>query len=58
MVPPETRRFTVTDAESGLTLLAALRKWLPGTSWSAARKLLAGRHVLVNDALCLDERGG
>ena len=44
-----------TDAESGLTLLAALRKWLPGTSWSAARKLLAGRHVLVNDALCLDE---
>ena len=36
-------------------MLAALRGWLPGQSWSDLRKLLAARRVLVNDALCLDE---
>jgi 23S rRNA pseudouridine1911/1915/1917 synthase len=54
-VPPEPRRFVATAGQSGLTVLAALRHWLPGTSWSSARKLLAGRHVTVNGALCLDE---
>ncbi len=36
-------------------MLAALRDWLPGESWSALRKLMAARRVLVNDALCLEE---
>jgi 23S rRNA pseudouridine1911/1915/1917 synthase len=54
-VPPEPRTFVATAVQSGLTVLAALRQWLPGASWSAVRKLLAGRHVLVNGALCLDE---
>ena len=54
-VPTEPRTFVATAGQSGLTVLAALRQWLPGTSWSAVRKLLAGRHVLVNGSLCLDE---
>jgi 23S rRNA pseudouridine1911/1915/1917 synthase len=36
-------------------LVAALRAWLPGSSWSDARKLLRARRVLVNRALSLDE---
>lgn len=54
-MPPEPRTFVATAAQSGLTVLAALRQWMPGASWSAVRKLLAGRRVLVNGALCLDE---
>jgi 23S rRNA pseudouridine1911/1915/1917 synthase len=54
-VPPEPRTFVATAGQSGLTVLAVLRQWLPGTSWSAVRKLLTGRHVLVNGSLCLDE---
>lgn len=54
-MPPEPRTFVASADQTGLTVLAALRKWLPGVSWSAVRKLLAGRHVLVNGALCLDE---
>lgn len=45
----------VLEPPGGVTILAALRQFLPGTSWSAARKLLAARRVLVNDVLCLDE---
>ena len=45
----------VLQPPGGVTILAALRQFLPGTSWSAARKLLAARRVLVNDVLCLDE---
>jgi 23S rRNA pseudouridine1911/1915/1917 synthase len=54
-VPPEPRTFVATAGQSGLTVLAALRQWLPGASWSAVRKLLASRHVAVNESLCLDE---
>jgi 23S rRNA pseudouridine1911/1915/1917 synthase len=54
-VDSERRRFVVDEPKSGQTVLAALRTWLPGQSWSALRKLLAARRVLVNDALCLDE---
>ncbi len=52
---PEPRTFVATAGQSGLTVLAALRQWLPGASWSAVRKLLAGRHVAINQSLCLDE---
>ncbi len=54
-VSPEPRTFVATAGQSGLTVLAALRQWLPGASWSAVRKLLAGRHVAINQSLCLDE---
>ena len=54
-MPTEPRAFVATAGQSGLTVLAALRQWLPDASWSAVRKLVAGRHVLVNEALCLDE---
>ncbi len=47
--------FVAADRQSGITVLAALREWLPGTTWSAVRKLMSARRVLVNDALCLDE---
>ena len=52
---PERQRFVAAEPHSGRTVLAALRIWLPGQSWSDLRKLLAARRVLVNDALCLDE---
>lgn len=46
--------FIAGEADTG-TILASLRNWLPGTSWSTARKLLHGRRVAVNGVLCLDE---
>jgi len=54
-VPRETHTFVVASEQGGLTVLAALRTWIPGTSWSAARKLIAGRRVLLNGVVCLDE---
>jgi 23S rRNA pseudouridine1911/1915/1917 synthase len=54
-VDSERRRFVADAPQSGRTVLAALRGWLPGQSWSDLRKLLSARRVLVNDALCLDE---
>jgi 23S rRNA pseudouridine1911/1915/1917 synthase len=54
-VPPEPHTFVATADQSGLTVLAALRQWMPDASWSTVRRLLASRHVLVNGALCLDE---
>lgn len=52
---PEPRTFVATADQSGLTVLAALRQWLPGTSWSVVRKLLADRRIVVNGSLCVDE---
>lgn len=54
-MPRETRTFVVASEQAGLTVLAALRTWIPGTSWSAARKLLSSRRVGVNGVVCLDE---
>jgi len=54
-VPREPRTFVATAGQSDLTVLAAMRQWLPGTSWSAARTLLADRHIAINGSLCLDE---
>ena len=47
--------FHLTREHDGLTLAAALRRFLPDRSWSQVRKLIAGRRVQVNGNLCLDE---
>lgn len=47
--------FHAGEREAGDTLLAALRGWLPETSWNEARRLVRKRHVQVNGNLCLDE---
>jgi len=47
--------FHVQPQQAGLTLSAALRQWLPDTSWSEVRKLLAQRRVLANGNLTFDE---
>jgi 23S rRNA pseudouridine1911/1915/1917 synthase len=54
-VNSERRSFVAESPQSGRTVLSALREWMPGTSWSALRKLMAARRVVVNSALCLDE---
>ena len=55
-VPPNRGRSSRPPGQSGLTVLAALRQWLPGASWSAVRKLLAGRHV-ARQRIALPRRG-
>lgn len=52
---PERQVFHIRQPQSGQTLVAALREWLPDCSWNAAKKLLAARRVSVNGAMCLDE---
>ena len=47
--------FHAGEQEAGDTLLAAIRGWLPETSWNEARRLVRKRHVQVNGNLCLDE---
>jgi 23S rRNA pseudouridine1911/1915/1917 synthase len=54
MSEPSAQTFPVTAAQAGQTLAAALRRWLPGQSWSQARQLVAGRRVRVGGELCLD----
>jgi 23S rRNA pseudouridine1911/1915/1917 synthase len=54
-VDSDSQRFVAGPLQANLTVLAALRIWLPGQSWSALRKRMAARRVLVNGALCLDE---
>jgi 23S rRNA pseudouridine1911/1915/1917 synthase len=54
-VDSDSQRFVAGPLQANLTVLAALRIWLPRQSWSALRKLMAARRVLVNGALCLDE---
>lgn len=46
---------TVGAELDGQTVLAGLRVWLIGASWSACRKWLRQRRVLVNGALCVQE---
>lgn len=55
MPRPDAKIFHVTEEQTELTLVALLRHFLPGESWSKVRKLLSGRHVQVNGNLCLDE---
>jgi 23S rRNA pseudouridine1911/1915/1917 synthase len=46
--------YTVADDQAGSTLAAALRVWLPGQSWKTVRQLVASRHILIHDEVCLD----
>ncbi|MBS0261759.1 MAG: RluA family pseudouridine synthase [Planctomycetes bacterium] len=55
MKKPDSQTFRVADEQVNQTISAALRLWLPGTSWSDIRRLLAARHVTVSGNLCLDE---
>ena len=55
MSDKDSRVFRVQSRQVNLTIGAALREWLPGTSWSEIRRLLATRHVTVSGNLCLDE---
>ncbi|MHB0955441.1 MAG: RluA family pseudouridine synthase [Pirellulaceae bacterium] len=52
--PSPSNTYTV-DTTSTDTILTWLRRWLPGQSWSAVRKLLRSRRVVLNGVLCLDE---
>jgi 23S rRNA pseudouridine1911/1915/1917 synthase len=55
MSDKDSQVFRVQSRQGNLTIGAALREWLPGTSWSEIRRLLATRHVTVSGNLCLDE---
>jgi 23S rRNA pseudouridine1911/1915/1917 synthase len=49
------QNYHVTPAQAGLALLAAVRQFRAGDSWSTARRLVHNRHVQVNGNLCVDE---
>jgi 23S rRNA pseudouridine1911/1915/1917 synthase len=51
----ESQTFRVTQEQANQTIGAALRHWLPGTSWSDVRRLLSLRHIMVSGNLCLYE---
>lgn len=54
MTDSRSQTFTADQSQTE-TILTMLRRWLPGQSWSAVRKLLQSRRVTVNGVLCLDE---
>jgi 23S rRNA pseudouridine1911/1915/1917 synthase len=47
--------YHVGTEQAGLALIAALRQFLPGQSWSAVRRLIHNRHVVVNGNLAVEE---
>lgn len=52
---PGEKNYRVRDNEHGLTLSAAVRKWLGGElPWSQAERLIRARRATVNGNLCLD----
>lgn len=53
-MPSQSTIFLVTQDTAG-PVLAALRCHQPGTSWTAARSLLADRKIAVNGILCIEE---
>lgn len=55
MPSPAFTNYHATDAEAGLALVAALRRFRPDESWSAARRLIDTRRIQVNGNLCVDE---
>lgn len=55
MPAPESQVFRVAPEQANIAITAALRRWLPGKSWSEVQKLLRGRRVMVSGNLCLDE---
>jgi 23S rRNA pseudouridine1911/1915/1917 synthase len=46
--------FSITTDQAGQTLAGFLRTQLPGQSWSAIRKLIAGRRVCIDGIIWLD----
>src|SRR5216684_3203956 len=46
--------FTITPEQEGATIAALLRLWLPGQTWSQARRFIETRRVRIGDELCLD----
>ena len=54
MPDPAFHNYHVTEQLVDYTLLAALRRWRPGDSWSQVRRLVHHRHVQVNGNLCTD----
>lgn len=55
MSEPSFHNYHVAQAEAGQKLIAALRQWRPGQSWSQVKRLIHNRHVQVNGNLCSDE---
>ena len=47
--------YTIPPALAGETLSATLRKLDPALSWSAAKRLITGRRVAVNDTLATND---
>ncbi|MCX7701244.1 MAG: RluA family pseudouridine synthase [Gemmataceae bacterium] len=54
MIPLRDELIEIDEAMSGQTLAAVVRRCLTGASWSQAKRVILGRHVRVNDELCLD----
>ena len=54
-MPDAFKNYHAAAEHVGLTLVAALRKFLPGEPWSAVRRLVENRHVQINGNLCADE---
>jgi 23S rRNA pseudouridine1911/1915/1917 synthase len=46
--------FRVLPELENQTIAAALRRWLPGTSWGEIRRLMRSRHVMISGNLCVD----
>lgn len=52
MAATKEKLFRVLPRQVDDTISAALRQWLPGSSWSEVRRLLKSRRVMVNGNLC------
>jgi 23S rRNA pseudouridine1911/1915/1917 synthase len=53
-MPTPGQVFHLRHEHAGQTLATALRGFLPGESWSAIRKLIQSRRVMVSGNLCVD----
>ncbi len=51
---PSEQIFRVLPRQVDQTLAAALREWMPGSSWNQVRKLLTARRVMLSGNLCVD----
>jgi len=55
MPEPEFCNYHAGDPMAGSKLIAALRRWRPGASWSQVKRWIQNRHVQINGNLCTDE---
>ncbi|HEY2828412.1 MAG TPA: RluA family pseudouridine synthase [Pirellulales bacterium] len=51
---PSAQVFHLTPELENQTLGAALRRWLPDSSWSQVRKLVESRRILISGNVCVD----